>query len=68
MMMTLTRPIKRPMKVQLNTDIFELRKNIFMMFFAELFYLFKIISEKNYYENRTNFDLKFIADNITRFS
>ena len=68
MMMTLTRLIKRPMKVQLNTDIFELRKNIFMMFFAELFYLFKIISEKNYYENRTNFDLKFIADNITRFS
>ena len=68
MMMTLTRLIKRPMKVQLNTDIFELRKNIFMMFFAELFYLFKIMPAKKYYENRTNFDLKFIADNITRFS
>ena len=68
MMMTLTRLIKKPMKVQLNTDIFELRKNIFMMFFAELFYLFKIIYAKKYYENRTNFDLKFIADKITRFS
>lgn len=68
MMMILTRLIKRPMKVQLNTDIFELRKNIFMMFFAELFYLFKIIYAKKYYENGTNFDLKFITDKITRFS
>ena len=67
MMMTLTRLIKRPMKVQLNTDIFELRKNIFMMFSAELFYL-KLCLQKKYYENRTNFDLKFIADKITRFS